>query len=704
MSENKYKYLVSAAVFLAALYVYIITLAPTVWFIDSGELASVASTLGIAHPTGYPLFTILGYIFTKLPISSSEVYNLNLMSAFFCSLGVFVFYFLMVYLFSNPGSYKISDKSKKQQPKKEDPSRGESAVKDFVVLFIIPAVAALILAFSKSFWATANSVEVYPIHVFFIILLSLLFIKAILKTNDPLKGKSFFTENKFYLIFALALGLSFTNHLTTILLAPACLTLFFYKNLNDRKRMWKLLLWMSVCFIIGFSIYIYLPIRANMEPQFLWGNPYNLERFRWHITGKQFSVWIFSAEGSLSLFMLLMSAAVGVSIYGLVKHKSLNPNFHFIFFIVICLLGYLVLISSNKIVTEQFNKFTASLWSEFGIGLVLLSFAGAYYLSRFNIIIFYFTFLTFFGCLFYSVNYDINDIYSYFLLAYVTLAVWLGFSLLYIYRNAKKYMITNVNKIAFGAAALALLYFPISTNYSYNDESKNYYVEELTMNIFNNAEPNSIIISSQWDFWVSASWYFNFVKDIRPDLIIIDKELLRRSWYFVYIKRHYPEIYNNSKAEIERFLAELDKFEHGTPYDQPTIVKAFEDMITSFVTNNPARKVYTTWEIEQNKQEYFAKEYMRIPDGLLFRLIKANLYNTQALTDYKIHEYKFSPVLKNDYYHETIRLTYAMMFTSTAHFLIANGKQEEAKGYVKLALDAKPNYPQAMEIKQKYKF
>ena len=702
MSESKYKYIVSIGVFLIALYVYIITLAPTVWFIDSGELAAVASTLGIAHPTGYPLFTIVGYIFTKLPISSSEVYNLNVMSAFFCSLGVFVFYYLMIYLFSSPGSQKTTEKLKKPIHKKEDKPRSESSMKDFIALLLIPAITALILAFSRSYWATANSVEVYPIHVFFLSLLTFLFLKAVLSTASS--NETFFSSNKYYLMFALALGLSFTNHMTTILLAPACLTLFIYKNLYDKTRVWKLLFWMAVCFLIGFSVYIYLPIRANMEPSFLWGNPYNLERFRWHITGKQFSVWIFSAEGSLSLFMLLMTAAVGVSVFGLVKRKTLNPNMHFFFFIIICILGYLILSSSNKIVTEQFNKFTGSFMGEFGTGLILLAIFGVYYLSRFNIIIFYYTFLTFFACLFYSVNYDINDIFSYFLLAYISLAVWIGFAILYIYRQLKQYLNTGVNKTTFAVIVAAMLYFPLSTNYTYNDESKNYYVEELTMNVFKNAEPNSIIISSQWDFWVSASWYFNHVKKIRPDLVIIDKELLRRSWYFIFIKRHYPEIYNNSKIEIERFLVELDKFEHGIPYDQNTIVKAFEDMITSFVANNQDRHIYTTWEIEQNKQEYFAKDYTRIPDGLLFRLLKNSQNNNFVLSDYKIHDFIFTPVAKTDYYHETIMRTYAMMLTSSAGFLSSNGRTEDAKEYIRLALIAKPNFPQAIEMKRKYNF
>ncbi|MEW6679624.1 MAG: DUF2723 domain-containing protein [bacterium] len=46
--------------------VYLHTLTPTVEFHDSGELISVAYTLGIAHPPGYPLYTLLGEVFITL--------------------------------------------------------------------------------------------------------------------------------------------------------------------------------------------------------------------------------------------------------------------------------------------------------------------------------------------------------------------------------------------------------------------------------------------------------------------------------------------------------------------------------------------------------------------------------------------------------------------------------------------------------------
>ncbi len=61
-------------------------------YTDSGELAAAVATLGIAHPTGYPLFTIVGHLWTYLPISSSVIFELNVFAAFLIALSAgFVF-------------------------------------------------------------------------------------------------------------------------------------------------------------------------------------------------------------------------------------------------------------------------------------------------------------------------------------------------------------------------------------------------------------------------------------------------------------------------------------------------------------------------------------------------------------------------------------------------------------------------------------
>lgn len=698
MSSKSKNYITASALFIVSIAVYIKTLAPTVWFIDSGELAAVATTLGIAHPTGYPLFTLIGHLFSKLPVSSSQIYNLNLMSAFFCSLTVFMFVFLMKFIIEHHIQLIQAEKVKKAAPKK---STQKAETISPIIGYGIIIFSALLLAFSRTFWDSANAVEVYPIHVFFLVTLSLLFLKAIYDKQSVHSGNgTFLSDNKYYLLFSFMLGLSFTNHLTTLLLAPACLTFFFVENRQNLKRMYRLLGTMAACFIAGLTPYLYLPIRANMHPVFIWGNPNTLERFYWHVTGRQFSVWIFSAQGSIPLFVFLLGILVALSVYGLLKHKTMNSNYHSIFFVIITAVIYFFLSSANEEVSKQFYTFTDSLWGEYGKGLILFAIPGIYRLSKYNVKIFYFTVLTFFGCILYSVNYSIHDIYSYFLLAYMTIVIWMGFGGLYLYEKLSSNLKVKAYKYAFSAFLVILCVIAINTNYSENDESGNYYVKQYTMNIFKNVEPNGIVISSQWDFWVSASWYYHYVKNVRPDIAVIDKELLRRSWYYIFLERNYPEIYNNSKPEIEKFLKELYKFEHNIPYDTQHIMKLFNDMLTSFVIKNPGRKIYDSWEIEQNKNEKFAVNYPRIPNGLLFRIVNPDSMRNNVLNDYKTYDFTFTPTSNMDYYHRTLMTSYALMLTHSAIYLASINRQTDALKYINLALTAIPDYPKALEVKR----
>ena len=72
---------------------YYLTLENGVMQIDSGELATVQYTLGTAHPTGYPLFTLLGYLFSHIPTGLRPIYQLNLVSLIY-GLGGLAFLFL----------------------------------------------------------------------------------------------------------------------------------------------------------------------------------------------------------------------------------------------------------------------------------------------------------------------------------------------------------------------------------------------------------------------------------------------------------------------------------------------------------------------------------------------------------------------------------------------------------------------------------
>jgi hypothetical protein len=71
------------------------------------------------------------------------------------------------------------------------------------------------------------------------------------------------------------------------------------------------------------------------------------------------------------------------------------------------------------------------------------------------------------------------------------------------------------------------------------------------------------------------------------------------------------------------------------------------------------------------------------------------------LSDYKMFDFVFTPAPRKDYYHETLMLSYSMMLTASASYLLSSGRTEDAKKYLSLALLATPNYPQALELKKK---
>ena len=87
------KHILGFAAGLICLVIYIITLYPGVGFMDSGELAAAAYTFGVPHPTGYPLFLVIGFIATHLPLPGSIIYKLNLLSAIEAAAAVVITYY-----------------------------------------------------------------------------------------------------------------------------------------------------------------------------------------------------------------------------------------------------------------------------------------------------------------------------------------------------------------------------------------------------------------------------------------------------------------------------------------------------------------------------------------------------------------------------------------------------------------------------------
>ncbi len=123
----------------------------------------------------------------------------------------------------------------------------------------------VLLAFCYPFWSSSLLAEVYTLHSFFTGLI--IYLLLLWKCNNDLR---------FLFLSALCFGLSAGNHGTVAFYLPAILVLFFFW---EKKAKMKNLSISVLVFLLGFSIYLYLPIRSMAEPIIDWGNPETLQAF-----------------------------------------------------------------------------------------------------------------------------------------------------------------------------------------------------------------------------------------------------------------------------------------------------------------------------------------------------------------------------------------------------------------------------------------
>jgi len=625
-SWQKLEYFIGAAISIIALVVYSITLCPTVNFIDSGELATDVYTLGIAHPSGYPMFTIVEWIFSHVPFGLRIIYQLNLLAALFCAGALFFFFRFFVLVMNvifhakpvfDGSSVKVTEK--------------------ILVYVFLPAIfGTLVLGFSGTYWAQALSIEVYPLHLLFVSIILFLFTKAAMmeQKKSQLDREGISAESS-WLGFAFVLGLSFTNHMTTILLAPAFLCLFFWVH-GASSNAWKRIARLVPPFLLGLTPYLYLPVRALQVPVMNWGNPIDAERFFRHVSAKVYHVWIFSS-----------SEAAG----------------------------------------KQLKYFVDTLPDLFAYFPLVFAIIGLTWLFKKSKSLFFFTTLLLVGCLAYSINYDINDIDSYFLLAYIAIAIWAGTGCLRIISLMQEFQ--SARRIAIACIASCIII--LVANYSSADQSDNRIVEEYTRDMFSSIEPNGIIITSQWDYLVSSAYYFQLVEKVRPDVVVIDKELMRRSWYYPQLNTRFPWLTAQSKKEIDLFVIEANKFERDIPYNPSVIEFRYASLIRSFIEQNyRSRPVYVTQDVGKE----YTKGYNLVATGLAWRVYPDTVHHESPAVHFNFH----IPHLRDKYVDGIVGM-YATAWYNNAVSAALSKRKNDALDYLNRALEIEPNFREASDLK-----
>ncbi len=252
------------AVFFGTYLLYLFTLYPSVATEDAGEFSTAVATLGVAHPPGYPLYSILGKIFTLFVPFGSMAWKVNLFSAFCGAAAAGLFYLCL----------RILTRKK-----------------------LLSFLGALIFGAGGIFWSQAVRAEVYTLNTalfLFILFLLLLWFER--------RGKLDENESKnFLLSTAFLYGLSLGNHYLMFL---AGIPFFIFAMMAAPKffRDWKFLGKAMLFFGCGLAVYLYLPIRAAMHPGLNWGDPSTWQGFWDTVTRKLYS------SGSIDASMQLVPA------------------------------------------------------------------------------------------------------------------------------------------------------------------------------------------------------------------------------------------------------------------------------------------------------------------------------------------------------------------------------------------------------------
>jgi hypothetical protein len=217
-----------AVLMVTAFAIYLATLGRSVGQADTFEFQVVAHNLGIAHPTGYPLYILLGKLFTFLPVGSVAT-RVNLLSAVCATAAVLVLY---ACLWTLQQTTAPSDRR----------TNGSGP--------ILALLGALSFGVSPTLWSQAVEAEVYALNVLLVAIILWLILQAVRLTGHR--------SHWWVLALAGTLGLGLTHHLTIILVLPGiALTLLVARPRLPPKR-WLLA---AGLFLGGLLVYLYLPLR-----------------------------------------------------------------------------------------------------------------------------------------------------------------------------------------------------------------------------------------------------------------------------------------------------------------------------------------------------------------------------------------------------------------------------------------------------------
>jgi hypothetical protein len=240
-----------------ALGIYVRTVMPSTGFWDTGEAQTVPPTLSIFHPTGFPTYTLVGWLWSQIPIGE-VAWRMNLLSAIAVALSAGLVTLIAGHLI-------------------DERHRSVTAVG--------AAVAGFAIAFAPEPWENATRADVHALNLLFVALIVWLLLvwRAAVVARSPV-------ADRWLMAAALAFGIGVGNHPLAGLTAFGIAAWVAFVDRHLWRR-WRLVLVCALLVALGLlGTYAYIPIRAALDPEppLFYARPDTWERFRYLVFAEQF--------------------------------------------------------------------------------------------------------------------------------------------------------------------------------------------------------------------------------------------------------------------------------------------------------------------------------------------------------------------------------------------------------------------------------
>lgn len=568
-------------VFLVSLFIYLLTLAPSVSFWDCGEFIASAYTLGVPHPPGAPLYLLIGRLFTMLPFAD-VAYRMNFISAL-CTAGTILFTFLIIVEFLHIW-------------------RGEPrTASDRYVLLASGSIGSLSFAFTDTLWFNATEAEVYAMSLFLMALVLWLGLVWMKQHQEYHSTR--------YILFAIYLfGLGAGVHLLNLLVIPTLLIFIYF---TQRRLFMRIDLWtfLPIFVLLGYSVYIMILIRSGLDPVIDENNPENWTNFLKYLNREQYL-----EESQLAGFLNRNAPLWEYQI------KKMFLRYF----------GWQYLGKGTTIGEDGYIAEIVSLHGLSGFPFILGIFGAICHFFKdwkraFGLaILFFMTGLALVIYLNQPSPQPRERDYVY-VGHFFTFAIWIGIGmgviLEAIFGILKTRNATWVSALLF--TAIVLVTIPVrllQTNYHSHDRSQNYIARDYAYNLLINCEPNSLLFTNG-DNDTFPLWYLQEVEGIRKDVRVICLALLNTDWYISQLKHRAPQV------PIPLTDPQIQQLTHIL-WDQPRTIRipvAPEDQrryipeMASFISFNES-----PFDLSINVEATYNEKALRVQDQMVLSIIMSN--------------------------------------------------------------------------------